>query len=459
MEAKAPMRFSRLGPVIAAVALLAAVAGCSSGGSSGGSGGSGPVTVNWWTWDPNQALAYEQCIPGFEKANPGIKVEVSQYNVAQYFTKLTASFVAGNAPDAFMNSVTYLQSYASQNQLMPLNKYISQSNLDMSQYSIGTSGWKYTNGDQYALPMDWATNVLYYNTALAEKAGYTPAEMDKLTWNPQNGGTLWTVIKALTTDKNGVHGDQAGFKPGNVSVYGFGNMESTGDPFGQSDWGMLLADDNINIPNQNKWATEFNYANPQVVQSVSLIRNLSDDGYSPQLNQFTAADTAQIGSGDVAMSLGGTWEAGTFLSLPNVKIGIAPLPLGSDGTRRLMANSNGNNMWAGTKNPEQTWKWMSYQESAACQTKASEYNASFLPSIGSATDALVTHEAAKGQDLSVFANYVKQNELFPSPVYNNGAAIANYVEPQFQAYFTNKAGNSIFATMQAQVKTLLSQQG
>ena len=42
----------------------------------------GPVTVNWWTWDPNQALAYEQCIPAFEKANPGIKVDISQYNVA-----------------------------------------------------------------------------------------------------------------------------------------------------------------------------------------------------------------------------------------------------------------------------------------------------------------------------------------------------------------------------------------
>ena len=44
--------------------------------------------------------------------------------------------------------------------------------------------------------MDWATNVLYYNTALVEKAGYTPAEVDKLTWNPQNGGTLWTLIKS-----------------------------------------------------------------------------------------------------------------------------------------------------------------------------------------------------------------------------------------------------------------------
>ena len=461
MEAKTPMRFKRFGSGIAAVALLAAAAGCSAAGSSaaGGSGGSGgTVTVNWWTWDPNQALAYEQCIPAFEKANPGIKVDVSQYNVSDYFTKLTASFVAGNAPDAFMNSVTFLQSYASQNQLMALNKYISQSSLNMSQYSIGASGWKYTNGDQYALPMDWATDVLYYNTALVEKAGYTPAEVDKLTWNPQNGGTLWTMIKHLTVDKNGVRGDQPGYKPSDVSVYGIGNMEATGDPFGQNNWGMLLADDNINIPNTNKWATEFDYTNPQVEQSASLIRSLSNDGYSPQLNQFTTADTEQLGSGSVAMSLGGTWEAATFLSLPSTKVGIAPLPLGSDGTRRLMANSNGNNMWAGTKNPEQTWKWMSYQESAACQAKAAEYNASFLPSIGSATDALVQHEAAKGQDLSVFADYVKGNELFPSPIYNNGAAITNYVVPQFEAYFTNKAGSSIFSAMQAQVKTLLAKQ-
>ena len=449
------MKMRRIIPLIAA-GLLVAAAGCSSSGGSGQSS-SGSATVNWWTWDPNQAVAYEQCIPGFEKANPGIKVNISQYNVSDYFTKLTAGFVTGDAPDAFMNSVTYFQSYVSQNQLMPLDKYISQDHVNLDQYSIGTSAWKYTDGKQYALPMDWATNVLYYNKALAAKAGYTPADVDNLTWNPQTGGTLWKLIKSLTVDKNGVRGDQSGFKPSDVAVYGMGNMESTGDPIGQSDWGMLLADDNINIPNKDNWATEFDYTNPQVEQSVQLIRALSNDGYSPQLNQFTAADTEQVGSGDVAMVLGGTWEVNTFLSLPGIKVGVAPLPLGTDGTRRAMANSNGNNMWAGTKYPEQTWKWMSYQESAACQAKASEYNSSFLPSIGAATNALVQSASAKGQDLSVFAEYVKKDELFPSPVYNNGAAITNYVEPMYESYFTNKANDSIFAPMQAKVQTLLAQ--
>jgi multiple sugar transport system substrate-binding protein len=289
------------------------------------------------------------------------------------------------------------------------------------------------------------------------KAGYTAADVDNLTWNPQNGGTLWQMIKHLTVDKNGTRGDQPGFNAKNVSVYGLVNMEATGDPIGQSDWGMLLADDNINIPNKSNWATEFNYTNPQVEQSVQLIRALSNDGYSPQFNPVPLADTEQVGSGSAAMTLGGTWEVNTFASLPGVKVGVAPMPKGTDGTRRLMSNSNGNNMWAGTKNPEQTWKWMSYQESQACQTKAAEYNSSFLPSIGAANNALVQSAAAKGEDLSVFEGYVKNNELFSSPVYNNGAAITNYVEPLFQSYFTNKANDSIFASMQSKVQTLLAQ--
>jgi multiple sugar transport system substrate-binding protein len=444
-------------PIAAGMALLAVLTGCSAGGSSGGSGQSGKVTVNWWTWDPNQAAAYSQCIPSFEKANPDISVKISQYDVSDYFTKLTAGFVAGDAPDAFMNSVTYFQAYASQGQIMPLNSYIDQDHFNMKQYSIGASQWKYTDGKQYALPMDWATDVLYYNKALLAKAGYTPQDVDHLTWNPDNGGTFWQMIKRLTVDKNGVRGDQAGFKPGDVAVYGTGNMENTGDPLGQNYWGMLLATDNINIPNKTKWATEFTYASPAVEKSVGLIRTLSNDGYSPQLNQFTAADTEQLGSGKVAIYLGGTWEVNTFTSLPNVKVGIAPMPAGADGTLRAMANSNGNNIWAGTKHPEQAWKWISYQESAACQTKAADYNASFLPSIGTATDALAKKEAAKGIDLSVFENYIKNDELFPSPVYNNGSAITNYVVPMFESYFTNKSNNSIFPPMQAKVKTLLAQ--
>jgi len=450
------MSIKRIASAAVCVAALALPTACSSASSSGDSGKT--VTVNWWTWDPNQAAAYEQCFPGFEKANPNIKVKISQYKVSDYFTKLTSGFLSGDAPDAFMNSVTYLQSYASQAQLMPLDKYIDRDHVDMKQYSIGTSAWKYKDSKQYALPMDWATGVLYYNQDLLTKAGYTPTDVDKLTWTSDSGGTLWKMIKHLTVDANGVHGDEPGFDAAKVKTYGIGNLESTGDPFGQNSWGWLLPGDGISIADASQWPTVFNYADPKVVASVRLVRSLTNDGFSPKLNQFTTAGTEQLGSGNVAMLVGGTWDASTFAALPNIKVGIAPLPAGSDGKRALMANSNGNNIWAGTKHADQTWKWVSYQESEACQTTAAQYNGSFFPSNAAAMDALGKQQSGKGVAFSVFTDYVKNDELFPCPVYNNGAALTDAMVPQFEAYFTNKADESIFPKMQAQSKTLLAGQ-
>jgi ABC-type glycerol-3-phosphate transport system substrate-binding protein len=450
------VKFKKIAPIAVGIALIAGLTtGCSAGTTSSDSGQK--VTVNWWTWDPNQMAAYQSCLPAFEKANPNITVKMSQYNVSDYFTKLTAGFVAGNAPDAFMNSVTYLQSYASQNQLLPLDKYIKQDKLDVnSTYSIGASAWKYTDGKQYALPMDWATETLYYSKDALEKAGYTADDVSKLSWNPTDGGTFEKMVAHLTIDKNGVRGDEPGFDPKNVKTYGIGNLEGTGDPFGQNTWGVLLATDNINIPNKQNWATELRYGNPKVIQGLQNIKSLSTKGYAPAFNQFTSADTDQLASGQVAMTLGGTWEATTFAKLPSFKAGVAPVPTGSDGKRHLWSNSNGNVISASTKHPDQTWKWISYQESAACQTKAAQVNGSFLPSIASSMTALAKNQESQGVDYSVFTNYVNNKELIPSPVYNNGAAIQNAVVPQFEAYFTGKSDESIFPKLQAQAKTLLA---
>jgi multiple sugar transport system substrate-binding protein len=448
------VKTTRLARAVAVAAALTTLAGCSGGGSAD----SGQATtVNWWTWSPDQAIAYEQCIPAFEKANPTIKVKITNYNVSDYFTKLTSGFVSGDAPDAFMNSVTYLQSYAGQGQLLALNDYISKDKLDLGQYAIGTDGWKYKDGKQYALPMDWATGALYYNKDLLAKAGYTAKDVAALNWMSDDGGSFWKMIKHLTVDSSGTRGDQPGFRADAVRTYGLGNLESTGDPFGQNAWGWLLPNDGINIPDKQQWATVFNYNDPKVVKSVQLVRALTNDGFSPKLNQFTTANSQQVGSGKVAMVVGGTWEAATYAALKDAKIGVAPLPAGAAGKRALMTNANGNNIWAGSKHPDQTWKWVSYQESAECQTTAAKFNGSFFPSIAASMQALADQQAGKGADFSVFSHYLTSGELLPCPVYNNGAALTNAMVPQFESYFTNKADESIFSKMQEQSRALLAE--
>jgi ABC-type glycerol-3-phosphate transport system substrate-binding protein len=451
------MRLRRLSAItMAAAALIAVTVGCSSG-----SGASGSKTVNWWTWDDKQAQAYQLCANAFDKANPGTTVKISQYDVADYFTKLTAGFVAGNAPDAFQNSVQYFQAYASQGQLLPLDSDIAASNLQLSNFSVGIDGWKFTDGKQYGLPLDWAAEGIYYNKTMLAKAGYTQQDVDNLNWNPQNGGTFDKMVAHLTIDKNGVRGDQPGFDKSNVVTYGIGVMNS-GDFTGQFTWNSFATATGWSIGNKSNWPTQFDYNDPRFVQTMDYMRSLSDRGFMPPAgafttgsNQSTVSSQDLMGSGKVAMETDGSWTAAQYAKLPGVQVGIAPTVIGPDGKRSVESNSNGNNIWAGTKNPDLAWKWVSYMGSQACQTMAGA-SGTFFPSIPASMTATAASMAKQGVDLSVFIGEQKNNELFTAPDYANGAAVQSALQPLFEAYWAHQRNDDVFKDMQTQSAQLLT---
>ena len=191
---------------------------------------------------------------------------------------------------------------------------------------------------------------------------------------------------------------------------------------------------------------------------MDWVRSLEDKGYAPKIGEFTSSvsDVDLLSSGKVAMETGGSWEASTFAKIPNLKVGIGPTVLGPDGsTRSVLSNSNGNNIWAGTKNPGLAWKWVSYMGSQSCQTKASQ-TGTFFPSIPAAMDSSAKALAKQGVDLSVFTDMLKNKVLYPSPVYGNGAAIQDAMEPLFEGYFAGQKNDSVFAQMQSKSKSLLA---
>ena len=454
------MRPRTLATFATAAATMLLAAACSTGGGSS----SGSSVINWWTWDPNQEAAYQTCATAFEQANPGVTVKISQYDVGDYFTKLTADMVAGDAPDAFQDSVQYFQGFAEQGQLLNLDSDISSSRYNLSQFSVGVSSWKYTDGDQYGLPLDWAATAIYYNAGLLQKAGYTQQQIDSLTWNPANGGTFQKLIEHLTVDKNGVRGDQPGFNKNEVAVYGIGVLNSD-DFIGQTTWGDLAPTTGWNFGNKSNWPTEVNYDDPRFVQTMDWIKSLAAAGYMPPFGEYTQAngqasvsDTELLGSSKVAMTMGGSWEASTFDKLTGVQTGTAPTPIGPDGKRAVMSNSNGNTIWSGTKNPQLTWKWVSYMGSAQCQTMASEKNGSFFPSISTSMDAMSASLAKQGVNLDVFTQYEKQNSLYSAPAYANGSALQAAEQPLLDQFFDGSAGNSVFTTMQAKSGPILTGQ-
>lgn len=445
---------------IAAAASLALSLTACAGGSTGAAPeeGAHAGTVNWWTWDEKQAESYKTCLPAFQEKYPDITVNITQYAVTDYFTKLTAGFVAGNAPDAFQNSVEFLDSYAKQGQLEPLDDYIAESDYDLGVFNVGVPAFTYTDDKQYALPLDWAGSAFYYNKDKLEEAGLTEADVQGMTWNPEDGGTFDEVVARLTVDENGKRGDEKGFDKDNVAVYGIGAL-GTEDYLGQTTWYQFAASTGWQMREPAAWPTGFAFDDPAFVDTMDYLRGLSDRGLAPKFGQFTVGDTEQLGSGSVAMISGGSWSATTFAKLPDISVGIAPNVLGPDGkTRVVMSNSNGNMLWSGSKNKQAAWDWISFMGTPECQESAALTSGSFFPSIPSAMDALAADQLEQDVDLGVFVDYAKNGELEPSLAYLNGAELKSELQPLFEAYFSHQRDDDVWQEATDKAGEILAKQ-
>jgi multiple sugar transport system substrate-binding protein len=438
--------------LIAAGLAATALAGCSS--ASGGDA-SGDVTVNWWTWSDTQAASYRKCIPSFEKENPGITVKISQYAVDDYFTKLTTGFVAGTAPDAFQNSVPQLGEYAGQGQIMALDDMIEKSGYDTSVFDIGLDSWTYTDGKQYGIPLDWAGAAIYFDEDKVAEAGLSADDIRTMTWNPDDGGTFDEIVARLTVDANGVRGDEPGFDAANVATYGIGSLASA-DFNGQTSWNSFVSTLGWRLGgDEAAWPTSLPYGDEDFVKTLNYIHDLGERGLMPKFGQFSVGNLEQIGSGSVAMFEGGTWDATPASKIPGKKIGIAPTVEGPEG-RKMISNSNANNIYSGTKHPEETWKWVMHMGTEECQTIAGS-DGTLLPSIAGALDASVKAQAEQGVDMSTFIAALEGGELYSAPPTVNGQQLSDTIQPMFEAFFTDEVGDEVFADMQAQTEQILAE--
>ena len=67
-----------LGAVAAAAAIAISLSACGGGGSTSATAGEAKGEINYWLWDSNQLPAYKECAADFTKANPDIKVKITQ---------------------------------------------------------------------------------------------------------------------------------------------------------------------------------------------------------------------------------------------------------------------------------------------------------------------------------------------------------------------------------------------
>ena len=100
-------------------------------------------------WDASQLPAYEACARAFE-AKTGIKVNITQIAWGDYWTKLTAGFIAETGPDAFTDHISKFAQFVDLEVLVPLEEQAAWADVDESAFQEGLIDlWKGEDGHQY----------------------------------------------------------------------------------------------------------------------------------------------------------------------------------------------------------------------------------------------------------------------------------------------------------------------
>ena len=149
-------------------------------------------TLRWWHHMPlegAQGKLFQKYASEFESANPGVKIEIHSVPPTQYFTMLSATLAAGDAPDILGMSYRNFSEFHDNRILAPIDAQalrsmgLSTVNDLKAAYSPGVLD-PYRVGDSfYAVP--WQFNIYAYiiNAKHFREAGLDPAKDAPKTWD------------------------------------------------------------------------------------------------------------------------------------------------------------------------------------------------------------------------------------------------------------------------------------
>jgi multiple sugar transport system substrate-binding protein len=135
------------------------------------------------------AMGYEgevvaQFIPDFERANPGIRVDLQQQPWTAAHEKLLTAFAGDALPDLCALGNTWVPEFAALGALEPLDERIAASpSIDKADYFPGIWDTGVVEGRTYGLPWYSETRVPYYRRDLLARAGISRPPRDWKEWD------------------------------------------------------------------------------------------------------------------------------------------------------------------------------------------------------------------------------------------------------------------------------------
>jgi len=410
--------------------------------------------INYWLWDVLQLPAYQAAAAAFEKANPDIKVKITQTSWGDYWTTLSTGFVSGTAPDVFTDHLSRYPEFVANELLVDIGPLIKRDKVPTDVYLGGLYELWGKEGKQYGLPKDWDTIAIIYNKAMLEKAGVDPKELNDLTWNPKDGGTFGQLIAKLSIDEAGNNGLSPQFNPKKVKQYGL-LIDGSPDGFGQVEWSHFAVSNGFKF-HDGPWAKGFHYDDPKLAETLQWIADTSlKKGFI-----VPAKDARQLGANSFfaaqkgAMALTGSWMINWYVDNAKFEKGFAPLPKGPNG-RKSMFNGLADSIWVGSKHKEEAWKWVKFLGSEDGQKIIASYGVVF-PAIKSDAELAEQVMSKKGVDVSAFlAEATDPQGTFLFPIADHAADVLRITKIGLDAILLNGAdAASTFKKVNTEVNAL-----
>ena len=309
---------------------LAALAACARAES-------GTRLVIWGLGREGEVL--RELVPDFERAHPGVRVEVQQIPWTAAHEKLLTSFVGRSSPDVAQLGNTWIPEFHAIGALLPLDARVAASHsVSREDYFAGIWDTNVLGGETWGVPWYVDTRVLFYRSDLLRDAGYT--EM------PHHWSEWKTALRAMRAR------------------------------FGPNQWPMLLPSDEwvqpaifgiqSGSPLLGDGGRRGAFAEAQFAGATEFYLDFFRSGLAPRMGINDIANLyQQFADGTFAMTVSGPWNLGEFRRrLPELagRWTTAPMPA-PDGTPWPGASLAGGASLAvfkSTPHPELAWQLVEF---------------------------------------------------------------------------------------------------
>lgn len=321
--------------------LSSALAGCSNATKSNkaASNQGSKVTISFVEWNP---LPKDNFVTDFMKKYPNIKVNVINVPDSQYSQKINTMISSGSEPDVMLLWENDFAKFSKLDKLTPLDQYVSRSDSSIKEDDLipAVKEIQDINGGKiYGLPWCYASEILYYNKDMFDKA-HVPYPTDQWTWEDfTSAAQKLTIVKDGKTIQWGADDFT---QPG----LWFSTIGAAGDD-------MISKDGKMHLGDGAKKALQWQY---DLVNKYKVVPPPSANSQASDL--FLA--------GKAAMTRAGSWMIGTYRDIKDFKWDIAPLP---KGVRQYSSLHTGFfTISKDSKNKDAAWKFINYCMSEEGQT-------------------------------------------------------------------------------------------